>query len=123
MNLARFTLGFIKENYQAPLWMIAGALLCFPLAYCTGKRDAKLLNAAQVQAASEKVQRAASQAELAATVAQAAREAKTTEQITELRKVVEDAKDDGAVGPATAGVLDRLRVRQRNRREGNPGAR
>ena len=112
MNFLPFALSFIRHNYRAALWMILGALLCYPVASCNGKRQAKATIAAKIEAASAKVERAAGQAELAATLAEMARTASTEKDMTELRKVVDDAKDDGTVGPATSDLLARMRQRR-----------
>ena len=112
MNFLPFALSFIRRNYRAALWMILGALLCYPVASCNGKRQAKATIAAKIEAASAKVERAAGQAELAATLAEMARTANTEKDMTELRKVVDDAKDDGTVGPATSDLLARMRQRR-----------
>lgn len=109
MNLLPFALSFVQRNWRAALWMILGALLCYPVASCNGKRQAKATIAAKIEAASAKVERAAGQAELAATLAEMARTANTEKDMTELRKVVDDAKDDGTVGPATSDLLARMR--------------
>lgn len=110
--LAPAALRFVGANWRAALWIILGALLCYPVASCNGKRQAKATIAAKIEAASAKVERAAGQAELAATLAEMARTANSEKDMTELRKVVDDAKDDGTVGPATSDLLARMRQRR-----------
>lgn len=109
MNLIPFALSLIKHNWRAALWILIGALLTYPVASCNGKRQATAAYAAKVEIAAAKVEHAAGQAELAATLSEMARSANTQKEVTELRKVVDDAKDDGPVGPATANLLERLR--------------
>jgi hypothetical protein len=101
--------------------ILLGALAAWGPASCVGKNQANALHAQKVIAASAKVETAATKAEKAAVLADMTRSARTQEEITELRKVVDDAKNDGAVGPATSDLLDRLR--ERDRRKGNSGAR
>lgn len=108
-------LSFVRANYRALLWIILGAVLCWPLAYCQGKSNASAANAAKVELAAEKVKRAATQAELAATLADMTRQAKTKQEITELQEIVDEAQPGNDAGPATISVLDRLR-RQRGSR-------
>lgn len=113
MNLHRFLIGQLSDHWRKALWMLIGAILCYPLAHCQGKRDAKLIHAAKVEAASAKVERAAAQAELAATVADATRRAKTKEETDELRTIIQEAPDGGNAGPATSALLAKLRERDR----------
>lgn len=115
MNLLPFALSFARTNYRAVLWIILGAILFWPLAYCQGKSNANAANAAKVELAAEKVKRAATQAELAATLADMTRQAKTKQEITELQEIVDEAQPGNDAGPATISVLDRLR-RQRGSR-------
>ncbi|WP_097091798.1 hypothetical protein [Novosphingobium sp. Chol11] len=86
-----------------------GALLCLPLAYCEGKSAGKLASANTNLEASLKVQQAAQKVERAATLADMARRAKTREQITELREIVRENGTDAVAGPGVTAVLDRLR--------------
>lgn len=109
MNILPFALSAVRQHWRAALWIMLGALLCYPVASCNGKRQAKATIAAKIEAAAVKVERAAGQAELAATLAEMARTANSEKDMTELRKVVDDAKDDGTVGPATSDLLARMR--------------
>lgn len=104
----------ILANWRMIVAAILGAALCWPVASCSGKRSANALHAAKVEASGEKVKRAASQAELAAKIAEMARSTNTRQEAAELRKVVSDAKDDGDVGPATSALLDRMRSKRRD---------
>lgn len=104
----------LLANWRLIAAAIVGALLCWPVASCSGGRAADARMAAKVEVASAKVQRASSKAELAAKLAEMARETNTRQEVAELRKVVDDAKDDGAVGDATASVLARLRAKRRD---------
>jgi len=102
-------LATIRANWKLAAGIVIGALMCYPVASCNGKRQANAAYAAKVEIAAAKVERAAGQAELAATLSEMARSASTEQEATELRKVVDDAKDDGTVGPATADLLARMR--------------
>lgn len=102
-------LSLVRANIKLVAGIVIGALLCYPVASCNGKRQATAAYAAKVEIAAAKVEHAAGQAELAATLSEMARSANTQKEVTELRKVVDDAKDDGPVGPATANLLERLR--------------
>ena len=112
MNLLPFSIGLIREHWTKALWIALGALLCAPLAHCAGKRDARIENSAKLEAAAEKVRRAAVQAELAATIADATRRAQTKDEIAELQEIVDEAETGPDAGPATAGVLAKLRARR-----------
>lgn len=106
-------MAWIMLNWRVIAAAIVGALLCWPVASCQGKREANAAYAAKVQAAAEQVKAAANKAELAAALADMARASKTKEEAQELREIISNAKDDGAVGPAVSGVLERLRERNR----------
>lgn len=106
---------WLTANWKALAGAVVGAALCAPLAYCQGKSNANAANAARVELAAEKVKRAATQAELAATLADMTRQAKTKQEITELQEIVNEAQPGNDAGPATISVLDRLR-RQRGSR-------
>lgn len=110
--LAPAALRFVGANWTKALWIALGALLCAPLAHCAGKRDARIENSAKLEAAAEKVRRAAVQAELAATIADATRRAQTKDEIAELQEIVDEAETGPDAGPATAGVLAKLRARR-----------
>lgn len=99
----------LLTNWKLAAGIVLGGLLCYPVASCNGRRAATAEYAANVEIAAAKVKHAAGQAELAATLSEMARSANTKQEVTELRKVVDDAKDDGAVGPATADLLQRMR--------------
>lgn len=99
----------LLTNWKLAAGIVLGALLTYPVASCNGRRAANAEYAAKVEIAAAKVKHAAGQAELAATLSEMARSANTKQEVTELRKVVDDAKDDGAVGPAVGSVLDRMR--------------
>ena len=113
MNLAGFTAGLVSDHWRTVLWIAIGALLTWPVASCQGKREAQAAYALKVQAAAEQVKAAAIKAELAAALADMARASKSKEEAQELREIISNAKDDGAVGPAVSGVLERLRERNR----------
>lgn len=115
MNLAAFLIGVGKDWYKPALWIILGAILCYFPASCQGKREATIANNAKVELAAEQVKRAAAQAELAATLADMTRVAKTKEEIDDLRTVVEEAPAGNDAGPATSALLNRLRERNRSR--------
>lgn len=115
MNLFPFLIGIGKDWYKPILWIILGAILCYWPASCQGKREATIANNAKVELAAEQVKRAAAQAELAATLADMTRVAKTGEEVRELRTIVEQAEAGGDAGPAVAGVLNKLRERNRSR--------
>lgn len=99
----------LLTNWKLAAGIVLGALLTYPVASCNGRRAATAEYSAKVEVAAAKVKHAAGQAELAATLSEMARSANTKQEVTELRKVVDDAKDDGAVGPATADLLQRMR--------------
>ncbi len=105
---------WLTTNWKALTGAALGAILCWPLAYCQGKNNANAANAAKVELAAEKVRRAATQAELAATLADMTRQAKTKQEITELQEIVDEAQPGNDAGPATAAVLAKLRE-QRSR--------
>lgn len=115
MKRLLFLIGIGKDWYKPALWIILGAILCYWPAACQGKREATIANNAKVELAAEQVKRAAAQAELAATLADMTRVAKTKEETDELRTIVEQAEDGGDAGPAVSGVLKRLRERNRSR--------
>lgn len=107
----------VRANWKLVAGIALGAFLCFPLAYCQGKRDAKIVGAAKLEAASAKVERAATQAELAATVADAMRRAQTREETDELRTIIQEAPAGDNAGPAVSAVLNKLRSRHRSKSE------
>ncbi len=114
MNLAGFTAGLVSDHWRTALWIAIGALLCWPVASCQGKREAQAAYALKVQAAAEKVKAAASKAELAAALADMARASKSKEEAQELREIINETQSDAGVGPATSALLGELRKR-RNR--------
>ena len=114
MNLAGFATGLVSDHWRTALWIAIGALLCGPVASCQGKREANAAYSAKVKAAAEQVKAAANKAELAAALADMARTSNSKAEAQELREIISNAKDDGAVGPAVSGVLGELRKR-RNR--------
>lgn len=99
----------VRANWKLVAGIALGALLCFPLAYCQGKRDAKIVGAAKLEAASAKVERAATQAELAATLADMTRVAKTKEQAQEIKELIVEKASDDAAGPGMDAWIKRLR--------------
>lgn len=103
----------VRANWKIILGVFMGALMCWPVASCQGKREANATNAAKVIAASAKVEQAAAKAEAAAVLADMARNTKSREEITELRRIVDETQSDAGVGPATAKLLERLRARER----------
>lgn len=105
--------GLASKNWRIAVAAGFGFAFCWPVASCQGKREAQAAYALKVQAAAEQVKAAASKAELAAALADMARASKTKEEAQELREIISNAKDDGAVGPAVSGVLERLRERNR----------
>lgn len=109
MNLIPFAIGLAKDHRRIVLGIVMGALMCYPVASCNGRKAATAEYAAKVEVAAAKVEKAASKAEMAATLSEMARSANTQMEVTELRKVVSDAKDDGPVGGATGAVIERLR--------------
>ena len=40
MNLAGFTAGLVSDHWRTVLWIAIGAVLCWPVASCQGKREA-----------------------------------------------------------------------------------
>lgn len=112
MNALPFAIGLFRDHWTKALWIALGALLCAPLAHCAGKRDARIENSAKLEAAAEKVRRAAVQAELAATIADATRRAQTKDEITELQEIVDEAETGPDAGPAVSSVLAKLRARR-----------
>ena len=105
---------WLTANWKALAGAVVGALLCAPLAYCEGKSAGKMASAKANLEASLKVQQAAQQVERAANLADMARRAKTQAEIAELQEIVKDAQPGNDAGPATIGVLDKLRE-QRSR--------
>lgn len=99
-------------NWKALAGAVLGALLCAPLAYCEGKSAGRLSSANANLEASLKVQQAAQKVERAANLADMMRRAKTGEEIAELQEIVKDAQLGNDAGPATIGVLAKLRERR-----------
>lgn len=109
MNLIPFLIGVGKDWYRPALWIILGAVLCYFPASCQGKREATIANNAKVELAAEQVKRAAAQAELAATLADMTRVAKTKEQAQEIKELIVEKASDDAAGPGMDAWIKRLR--------------
>ena len=109
MNAIPFALSLIRDHWIKAVWIAIGMALCYPVASCNGRNIAEAKAAEQVIAASEKVKRAAAQAELAATVADATRRADTVAEVNELKEAVDAVKTNDEAGPAVSAVMQRLR--------------
>lgn len=99
-------------DWKLPAAALVGAALCWPVASCSGRQQAKAANSATIIAASAKVTEAAAKAESAAILADMARHVNTAKEADELKKVVEDVKSEAGVGPAVSAVLRELRQRR-----------
>lgn len=102
----------LLANWKLPVAAILGAILCWPIASCSGRRSAENAQEAKIIAAAAKVREAASKAETAAVLADMARSVKTAKEADELREIVRETKSEAGVGPATSAVLQRLRERR-----------
>lgn len=96
------------------LWglVILGAFLALWAIYGAGKRAGETATEAKVTEAAQKVERAAHKAEQAAVLADMARSVDTAREADEIREIIDDIKSETGVGPATAGVLARLREKR-----------
>ncbi len=107
-------MAWIMLNWRVIAAAIVGALLCWPVASCQGKREANAAYYAKVKAAAEQVKAAANKAELAAALADMARTSNSKAEAQELREIINETQSDAGVGPATSALLGELRKR-RNR--------
>ena len=103
---------WLAANWKLPVAALLGAILCWPIASCSGRRDANAANDARIIAAATKITEAAAKAESAAILADMARSVNTAKEADELKKVIEDVKSEAVAGPAVSAVLRELRQRR-----------
>ena len=99
-------------DWKLPAAFLLGAVLCYPIASCQGRRSAEIAQSAKIIAASAKVTEAAAKAESAAILADMARSVNTAKEADELKKVIADVKSEAVAGPAVSAVLRELRQRR-----------
>jgi len=100
---------WLAKNWKPTAAAIVAALATTPIAYCTGRHDGSIAASAKAALVAQKIQTAAAKAEAAANLTDMTRQAKSVEQIRELKEIVNETGTDAAVGPAVSAVLDRMR--------------
>lgn len=100
---------WLASNWRIVVSLFTGVAICWPVASCQGKREATIANNAKVELAAEQVKRAAAQAELAATLADMTRVAKTKEEAQEIKELIVEKASDDAAGPGMDAWIKRLR--------------
>lgn len=113
MNLIPFLIGGARDYWKLIAALILGAVLCWPVASCQGRRSAEAHNSAKIIAASAKVTEAAAKAEIAAMAVDAVRRGQAKQVQDELRSVADDKGSTDLAGPGVTAVLDRLRKADR----------
>lgn len=103
----------VRANWKLPAAALVGAALCWPVASCSGRQQAKAANSAKIIAASAKVTEAAAKAELAAMAVDAVRRGQAKQVQDELRSVADEKGSTDLAGPGVTAVLDRLRKADR----------
>lgn len=101
----------LPSNWKLVAAVAAGALMCAPVAYCSGRHDATVTASAKAEAAAQKVLASAARAEAAAAMVSLSLHAKTATDIKELREIVSEQATDDAVGAGMQRLLERLRER------------
>ena len=100
---------WLASNWKLGAGVIAGALLCWPVASCTGKNAADDANALRMEAAAEKARASAARAEAAANRADLARQKAAQARNGALQGIVNHEGTNAIVGGATGAVIGKLR--------------
>lgn len=104
---------WLASNWKLIVALILGAILCWPVASCSGRRSAENTQEAKIIAASAKVTEAAAKAEIAAMAVDAVRRGQAKQVQDELRSVADEKGSTDLAGPGVTAVLDRLRKADR----------
>lgn len=100
---------WLASNWKLGAGIVAGALLCWPVASCHGESQADDKNALRIEVAAEKARASAARAEAAANRADLARQMAAQARNSELQGIVNHEGTDAIVGGATGAVIGKLR--------------
>jgi hypothetical protein len=100
---------WLASNWKIGAGVIAGALLCWPVASCHGESQAGDKNALRMEVAAEKARSSAARAEAAANRADLARQMAAQARNSELQGIVNHEGTNAVVGGAVGAVIGKLR--------------
>ena len=100
---------WLASNWKLGAGVIAGALLCWPVASCHGENQADDANALRMEVAAEKARASAARAEAAANRADLARQKAAQARNDALQGIVNDEGTNAVVGGAVGAVIGKLR--------------
>lgn len=102
-------IAILEANWKIVAGLVIGALLCWPVASCSGRKAGIAEYYSKVTMASSKASEAAAKAEVAAIVTDAVRRGESAKVQQELKDIIHEQGSDALAGPGVTGVLARLR--------------
>lgn len=100
---------WLTANWKLAIAALVGAALCYPVASCSGKRQADDANALHMEAAAERAKTEAARAEAAANRAEIARKLAAKARQDALQGIVDEQGTDAVVGGSVGAVIGKLR--------------
>ena len=100
---------WLTANWKLPVAAIVGAAVTWPVASCSGRRQADDAHALHMEAAAERAKTSAARAEAAANRADIARQKAAQARNSELQGIVNHEGTDAVVGGSVGAVIGKLR--------------